>query len=148
MNNQNPFQRQKNSSYTPILVNNKLVTNFKDKASIFNDFFSKQCHPIPNNSILPSIQSFETSNKLSTIDTDWKKILKLIQGLVSNKGHGHDGISIRILRLCGSSVINPLSLLFNNCLRDGVFPNDWKKENVIPVHKKENKQLVSNYRPV
>ena len=65
-----------------------------------------------------------------------------------NKGHGHDGISISILKLCGTSVINRPSLLFNNCLRDGVFPNDWKKENVIPVHKKENKQLVSNYRPV
>ena len=26
----------------PILVNNKLLTNFNDKASIFNDFFSKQ----------------------------------------------------------------------------------------------------------
>ena len=25
-----------------ILVNNKLLTNFNDKASIFNDFFSKQ----------------------------------------------------------------------------------------------------------
>ena len=51
----------------PILVNNKLVTNFKDKADIFNDFFSKQCQPIPNNSTIPSIQSFETSNRLSTV---------------------------------------------------------------------------------
>ena len=37
-----------------ILVNNKLVTNFKDKANIFNDFFSKQCQPIPK--IAPSSQ--------------------------------------------------------------------------------------------
>ena len=66
----------------------------------------------------------------------------------SNKAHGHDGISIRMLKICGPSVIKPLSLLFNNCLRDGVFPNDWKKANVIPVHKKGNKQLVSNYSPV
>ena len=42
----------------------------------------------------------------------------------------------------------PFSLLFNSCLRDGVFRNDWKKANVIRVHKKGNKQLVSNYRPV
>ena len=59
-----------------------------------------------------------------------------------------DGISIRMLKLCGPSVIKPFSLLFNNCLRDGVFPNDWTKANVIPVHKKGNKQLVSNCRPV
>ena len=99
-------------------------------------------------STFPSIQTFETSRRLSTVDIDSKKILKLIQGLNSNKAHGHDGISIRMLKICGPSVIKPLSLLFNNCLRDGVFPNDWKKANVIPVHKKGNKQLVSNYRPV
>ena len=28
-----------------ILVNNKLVTNFKDKVHIFNNFFIKQCQP-------------------------------------------------------------------------------------------------------
>ena len=59
-----------------MLVNNKLVTNFKDKSNIFNDFSSKQCQPIPNNSTLPSIQTFESSNRLSTADVDSKKKLK------------------------------------------------------------------------
>ena len=57
----------------PIQVNNTLVTNFKDKPNIFNDFFNKQCQPMPNNSTLPSIQSFETSNRLSTVDIDRRK---------------------------------------------------------------------------
>ena len=131
-----------------ILVNNKHLNNFKDKTNIFNDFLSKQIQPIPNNSTLPSIQTFETSNRLSTVDSDSKKILKLIQGLNSNKAHGHDVISIRMLKLCEPSMIKPPSLLFSTCLRDGVSPSDWKKANVIPVHKKGNKQLVSNYRPV
>ena len=39
-------------------------------------------------------------------------------------------------------------MLFNNCIRDGVFPNEWKKANFIPVHKKGNKQLASNNCPV
>ena len=54
----------------PILVGNKLVTNFKDKTNIFNDFFSRQCRPVSNNSTLPPIQIFETSNRLSTVDID------------------------------------------------------------------------------
>ena len=100
------------------------MNNFKDKANIFNGFFSNQCQPIPNNSTLPSIQTFKTPNRLSTVDTDSKKILKLIQGLKYNKAHRHDGISKRMLKLCGPSVLKPLSLFFNNCLKDGVFPND------------------------
>ena len=53
-----------------------------------------------------------------------------------------------MLKLCGHSVIKQLSLLVNNCLRDGVFPKYWQKVNVIPAHKKGNKQLVSKYDPV
>ena len=112
------FNGKKVPIISPILVNNKLVTNFKDKANIFNDFFSKQCQPIPNNSTLPSIQSFETSSRLSTVDIDSNKILKLIQGLNSNKNHGLDGISIRMLKLCGHSVRKPLSLLMISQLKD------------------------------
>ena len=102
------FNGKKVPVIPPILVNNKLVTYFKDKANIFNDFFSKQCQPLPNNSTLPSSQSFETSNRLSTVDIDSKKILKLIQGLNSNKGRGHDSIFIRMLKISAPSVIKPL----------------------------------------
>ena len=28
------------------------------------------------------------------------------------------------------------------------FPKTWKKPNVVPVHKKEDKMLVKNYRPI
>ena len=122
------------------------MTNFKDKANIFNNFFGKQCQPIPNNSILPSIRTSKTSNRLGTVDIDSMRIPELIQCLNSNKARGHNDISIRLLKLCGLSIIKPLSLLFSNCLRDGAFTNDWKKANVIPGHKKGNKQVVINYR--
>ena len=92
----------------PILVNNKLVTDFTNKANIFNDFFSKHFQPIPNNSTLPSIQ---TSFRLDTVDIDSKKILKFTQGLNSNKAHGHNGISITMLKLCRRSIIKPLSVI-------------------------------------
>ena len=68
----------------------------------FDDFFSKQCQPIPKNSTLPSIQIVETSNILSTVDIDSKKMLKLMQGLNSNKAHEHDGISITMLNFVDS----------------------------------------------
>ena len=28
------------------------------------------------------------------------------------------------------------------------FPNNWKKANVLPVHKKESRQIKKNYRPI
>ena len=69
---------------SPMLIKNKLATNFKDKD---NDFFTKQCQPTPNNSTLPSIKTFEISNRLSIVNTDSMKILKLIQGSTTSKAH-------------------------------------------------------------
>ena len=61
---------------------------------------------------------------------------------------GHDDISIRMLKLAHKSISKPLKLLFENCLRTGIFPDQWKKANIVSIYKKCNKQLVKNYRPV
>ena len=53
-----------------------------------------------------------------------------------------------MLKLCAPSICKPLTLLFENCLRSGEFPNVWKRSNIVPVHKKGDKQLIKNYRPV
>ena len=42
----------------------------------------------------------------------------------------------------------PLSIIYKNFIDTGIFPDSWKKSNIIPVHKKEDKQLLENYRPV
>ena len=38
--------------------------------------------------------------------------------------------------------------LFRNSFEDSTFRVDWKKANVIPIHKKNDKQIISNYRPI
>ena len=53
-----------------------------------------------------------------------------------------------MLQLCAIEVALPLSLIFQKCLLTGTFPDSWKYANVQPVHKKNNRQLISNYRPI
>ena len=53
-----------------------------------------------------------------------------------------------MIQLCDSVIVKPLSMIFRNCLSTGVFPNDWKKSNVVPIHKKGDKQEIRNYRPI
>ena len=38
---------------TPLSVNGKFFTNFKEKANLFNKYFSSQFNPLPNDSKLP-----------------------------------------------------------------------------------------------
>ena len=33
-------------------------------------------------------------------------------------------------------------------LEEGTFPEDWKKDNVVPVHKKESTNLIKDFRPI
>ena len=49
-------------------------------------------------------------------------------------------LSIRMIKLCRNLICKPLSIIFNNCLNKGKFPHEWRKGNVVPVHKKENTQ--------
>ena len=39
-------------------------------------------------------------------------------------------------------------MIFTNCLRSGLCPHIWKHANVVPVHKKNEKNLNGNYRPI
>ena len=51
-------------------------------------------------------------------------------------------ISIRIIKICDTSICRPLKLIFQACLESAKFPNKWKKANVVPVHKKGDKQIL------
>ena len=52
-----------------------------------------------------------------------------------------------MLKLCGDSFWL-LELIFKDCLTNGIFPSDWKKGSIVPVHKKNYKQCLNNYRPI
>ena len=71
-------------------------------------------------------------------------LLKIIQNLNPNKAHGHDKISIWMLKLYGDS----LELIFKDCLINGILLFDWKKGNIVPVHKNNDNQCLNNYRPI
>ena len=132
----------------PLLINNKLISDFKVKANHFNHFFASQCIPLNNNSKLPENQTYVTSTKLSSAKFEDTEIINIIRSLNVSKAHGHDDISIRMLQICDSAIVKPLSIIFNNCITQSIFPDIWKKSNICPIHKKGDRQAINNYRPV
>ena len=53
-----------------------------------------------------------------------------------------------MMKICDASIKKPISIIYKNCITTGIYPNAWKKSNILPVHKKGDKQFVNNYRPV
>ena len=96
-----------------ILKGKKYVSDFKEKLNYFNEFFSLQCSPVINGSVLPS-KSYLTASSLESITISGGDILKTIRYLDINKAHGHDEILIRILKICDDAIVEPLKILFVN----------------------------------
>ena len=114
---------------------------------LFNSFFANQYNLINNTSTLPPFECKVTSN-IDMVIFNEHGILSIIRSLNSNKAHGWDDISIRMVKMCDESIAHPLKIIFETALKSGICPEKWKKANVVPVHKKESKNILNNYRPI
>ena len=127
------FNNKKIPCIPSLFYENKLATNFRKIAGIFNSFLAKQCSLINSDSSLPAKIIKNKDNSLYSVKFSTEIF--------------YDEISIRMLKICGSSICRPLQIIYKSGLDRGKFPQEWKKANVVPVHKKNDKQLVKNYRP-
>ena len=53
-----------------------------------------------------------------------------------------------MIKTCDRSLVKPLIILFQNSVKSSHYSDIWKKSNIIPAHKKNDKQLIQNYRPI
>ena len=132
----------------PLLEDHKFVTDMKTKVDIFNNFFAEQCAPLKNDSKLPSNQIYLTQSRLVSLNFNEDGILEIVRALNPHKALGYDDISIRMIKICDKSLLEPLIILFKNSTKSSHYPDIWKRSNIIPVHKKNDRQLLINYRPI
>ena len=122
----------------PIFHDNKFITDFREKAELFNSFFGNQCSLITNTSVLPTNCESLTDKSLSNISFTDNDIGKIIKCFDPNKAQGHDMMSICMLKICGDSIYKPLHLIFRASLDQGTFPLCFKKANVRIYKKTTN----------
>ena len=129
----------------------------KDKLAIaneFNNFFANIGPKLATSIKTDGIKNFDSYLR-SPIQSTFKfkpytenDTLKLIQSLKSKTSTGHDGISVRLLKIIAPGIAHPITIILNQTLKTGIFPNNLKIAKIIPLHKKESTELVDNYRPV
>lgn len=64
----------------------------------------------------------------------------------TSKGTGPDGFHPLLLKNCAAQLCTPLSIIFNESLALGNFPDQWKSYSVNPIFKKGSRSNVENYR--
>ena len=65
-----------------------------------------------------------------------------------SKAAGPDGLKPYLLRELREEIVPILKIIYERSLLTGKFPADWMKANVMPVFKKGDKSLSSNYRTI
>ena len=109
----------------PIFLDEKFITNCREKASIFNNSFASQCTPFVNYSVLPPLH-YHTNSRLGSFEVTTAEINEILLGLNAKKANGPDNISVNMIKLCGHHLCVSLKIIFESILETGIFPDQWK----------------------
>ena len=75
----------------------------------------------------------------SSLKINEDDILSFLKSVNSNHSHGWDKLSIKMIKMCDKTLVYPLKFIFKASFHQGVFPDCWKKANVVSTNKeKEN----------
>ena len=115
---------------------------------MFNEYFQSVYTCFQD--LSPSFQPDSSSplSSISSIDLSIEEVFQALQNLDPSKAHGPDGFPSRILKECAFQLAPSLHHLFTKSLRLSQVPAEWKLANIVPLHKKGQKDHVENYRPI
>ena len=95
----------------------------------YYDTFTKE-----NMEELPSINSKpQLISRLSFFKVTGEKVLQVLKDLRIDKSPGDDGIHPHILKELSDSIAYPLSLIFQDCIKSGIIPQQWKDAIIAPI---------------
>ena len=142
----------KTKEISKIIFNNIPYTNSSDIATMFNKYFCSigelydseipasdldPCHFIkvnhPSYFFLEPVSPFEVGFHIKSLKNSKQDI---------------DSISISILKENHESLSHTIADLINTCFQTGIKPRSFKKAVVLPLYKKDDPELMSNYRPI
>ena len=135
------------NTFPPIKEGESIYFDNKSKAQAFNNFFISHSSINTEGAHLPDpVQLPE--NAFSDIVITEMEILDLLKSIDTSKATGPDGITPRMLKEAATVIYPSLTKLINLSLNLCQVPREWKKAHVLPLHKKGERDILNNYRPV
>ena len=123
------------------------VTSDIGKADLLNRFYAEQTTlPDENKHSPPHLVS--SSRSFHTLRTSSSEVYDVLKSLKKHKSAGNDDIPASLLLFCARGISSSLASLFNRSFAEGSLPLEWKQALVVPVFKRGDKSLPTNYRPI
>ena len=136
------------------LIDNVMTSDPTSIANKFNTFFAEigvrlsenvnNIHNIHFTDYLLNPSMYNYTFELITEETT----MEILNNLKPKPSCGYDGISTKLLKTFKLEICKSLTLIINQTLPTGIFPDSLKVAKVIPLYKKGDKALLGNYRPI
>ena len=136
-------------------MDQKVIADQKEIADNFNVFLADigaKLTACNNQSNFAQLYSDYLNNPkphrftLSTINKSY--ILSIINRLKNKNSSGNDEISNKLLKAIGNELSKPLTIIINQCILTGIFPDLLKIAKVKPIFKRGDTAQLNNYRPI
>ena len=126
--------------------NGILMDADKEITDIMGRYFNS-VYTVPSNEAMPNMEDMYNT-EINSIPISREDVQRRLEKLNVNKSCGPDNIHPRVLKETARVTCVPLEKIFKLSLRSGECPDDWRKANITPIHKKGDRTDPSNYRPV
>jgi hypothetical protein len=161
-----PFLGGKNcnkNSEINLKVDDAIITEQNTVAEILVDYFATIADDIGGDMAKRhSIDDFIGHPSVSRITTEHffndetisikpvtnSEVYNALHLLNTRKATGYDAIPAKLLQFGANELAKPLTNLYNFCIRNGKWPQNWKRGEWHPIFKSEDPQQKSNYRPI
>lgn len=120
--------------------------DINDHVAMFAEFFAENFSPSISRPLQMHAETDEIDTRCFQLDEFF--VFDELLKIKTSTNAGPDGIHPLILKNCASLLFEPLTLIFNDSLRTGVFPTIWKSYSVTPIFKKGLRANVENYRGI
>jgi len=128
----------------------EIISDPIDMTEQLNDYFSSVFTRENFSQMPPVDEKFDDANSTSLTDIriSSDQVMKQLDRLRSDKASGPDDLSPRVLKEVKEEICEPLTIILQRSINEGMVPDDWRQANVSPIYKKGGKAQTAKYRPV
>ena len=136
------------------MLDNTKLSDKKDIANKFNEYFINIGPDLAEKIEVNNAKQFEEYltepifSRLQFTNVNDAEIQNIIQNLPSKTSCGFDNLSLKIIKTIKGDLLSPLTIIINQMLNTGIFPEKLKIAKIKPIFKKGENTCFTNYRPI
>lgn len=128
--------------------NGNLVLDKESGTKVWKDYFEEllNCDLSENRNVEENVNYQHVQPQV--LPPSEQDVEEAVKQLKCNKAPGEDGITSDIIKGGGQILVKEIHKLIASAWEKEIVPEEWKEALIIPLHKKGDKQLCSNYRGI